>query len=212
MWGGGYLLPGLILRSDYRRGRSGIREASVDGLGLFFPLLVLFVVVPWFGRHAIFLGQPFLIPLLLLGLSAFGGGLLTGQLLAVSIRCRFALAVAHGLGVWPIAGVVATLPALVGHESVGALAIRFVPAFSVGYFLIGGLVVLLTGHGWKQVMRSAGVGLVSGAAGAAVLIIAMFFVSSETSAAVQWFLAVFGSVVACLLSSGMIGRWAFRAL
>ena len=212
MWGGGYLLPGLILRSDYRRGRSGIREASVDGLGLFFPLLVLFVVVPWFGRHAIFLGQPFLIPLLLLGLSAFGGGLLTGQLLAVSIRCRFALAVAHGLGVWPIAGIVATLPALVGHESVGALAIRFVPAFSVGYFLIGGLVVLLAGHGWKQVMRSAGVGLVSGAAGAAVLIITMFFVSSETSAAVQWFLAVFGSIVACLLSSGMIGRWAFRAL
>ncbi|MFL2434409.1 MAG: hypothetical protein ACJ0H0_05870 [Vicinamibacterales bacterium] len=200
------------MRSDYRRGRSGIREASVDGLGLFFPLLVLFVVVPWFGRHTIFLGQPFLIPLLLLGLSAFGGGLLTGQLLAVSIRCRFALAVAHGLGVWPIAGIVATLPALVGHESVGALAIRFVPAFSVGYFLIGGLVVLLAGHGWKQVMRSAGVGLVSGAAGAAVLIITMFFVSSETSAAVQWFLAVFGSIVACLLSSGMIGRWAFRAL
>jgi len=212
MWGGGYLLPGLILRSDYRRGCSGIREASVDGLGLFFPLLVLFVVVPWFGRHAIFLGQPFLIPLLLLGLSAFGGGLLTGQLLAVSVRCRFALAVAHGLGVWPIAGVVATLPALVGHESVGALAIRFVPAFSVGYLLIGGLAVLLAGHGWKPMMRSAGVGLVSGVAGAAVLIIAMFFVSSETSAAVQWFLAVFGSIVACLLSSVMIGRWAFRAL
>ena len=127
MWGGGYLLPGLILRSDYRRGHSRIRAASVDGLGLFFPLLVLFVVVPWFGRHAIFLGQPFLIPLLLLGLSAFGGGLLTGQLLVVSVRCRFALAVAHGFGVWPIAGVVATLPALVGHESVGALAIRFVP-------------------------------------------------------------------------------------
>ena len=198
--------------SDYRRGRSGIREASVDGLGLFFPLLVLFVVVPWLGRQAIFLGQPFLIPLLLLGLSAFGGGLLTGQLLAVSVRCRFALAVAHGLGVWPIAGVVATLPALVGHESVGALAIRFVPAFSVGYFLIGGLVVLLAGHGWKPMMRSAGVGLVSGAAGAAVLTLVMFFVSSETSVAVQWFLAVFGSAVACLLSSGMIGRWAFRAL
>ena len=206
------MLPGRILGSDYRRGRSGIREASVDGLGLFFPLLVLFVVVPWFGRHAIFLGQPFLIPLLLLGLSAFGGGLLTGQLLAVSIRCRFALAVAHGLGVWPIAGVVATLPALVGHESVGALAIRFVPAFSVGYFLIGGLVVLLAGHGWKPMMRSAGVGLVSGAAGAAVLTLVMFFVSSETSVAVQWFLAVFGSAVACLLSSGMIGRWGFRAL
>ena len=206
------MLPGRILGSDYRRGRSGIREASVDGLGLFFPLLVLFVVVPWFGRQAIFLGQPFLIPLLLLGLSAFGGGLLTGQLLAVSVRCRFALGVAHGLGVWPIAGVVATLPALVGHESVGALAIRFVPAFSVGYLLIGGLVVLLAGHGWKPMMRSAGVGLVSGAAGAAVLISAMFFVSSEMSAAVQWFLAVFGSIVACLLSSGMIGRWGFRAL
>ena len=206
------MLPGRILGSDYRRGRSGIREASVDGLGLFFPLLVLFVVVPWLGRQAIFLGQPFLIPLLLLGLSAFGGGLLTGQLLAVSVRCRFALAVAHGLGVWPIAGVVATLPALVGHESVGALAIRFVPAFSVGYFLIGGLVVLLAGHGWKPMMRSAGVGLVSGAAGAAVLTLVMFFVSSETSVAVQWFLAVFGSAVACLLSSGMIGRWGFRAL
>ena len=206
------MLPGRILGSDYRRGRSGIREASVDGLGLFFPLLVLFVVVPWFGRQAIFLGQPFLIPLLLLGLSAFGGGLLTGQLLAVSIRCRFALAVAHGLGVWPIAGVVATLPALVGHESVGALAIRFVPAFSVGYFLIGGLVVLLAGHGWKPMMRSAGLGLVSGAAGAAVLTLVMFFVSSDTSVAVQWFLAVFGSAVACLLSSGMIGRWGFRAL
>ena len=212
MWGGGYLLPGLILRSDYRRGHSRIRAASVDGLGLFFPLLVLFVVVPWFGRHAIFLGQPFLIPLLLLGLSAFGGGLLTGQLLAVSVRCRFALGVAHGLGVWPIAGVVATLPALVGHESVGALAIRFVPAFSVGYLLIGGLVVLLAGHGWKPMMRSAGVGLVSGAAGAAVVALVMFFVSSETSVAVQWFLAVFGSAVACLLSSGMIGRWGFRAL
>ena len=206
------MLPGRILGSDYRRGRSGIREASVDGLGLFFPLLVLFVVVPWLGRQAIFLGQPFLIPLLLLGLSAFGGGLLTGQLLAVSVRCRFALGVAHGLGVWPIAGVVATLPALVGHESVGALAIRFVPAFSVGYLLIGGLVVLLAGHGWKPMMRSAGVGLVSGAAGAAVLTLVMFFVSSETSVAVQWFLAVFGSAVACLLSSGMIGRWGFRAL
>ena len=169
-------------------------------------------MVPWLGRQAIFLGQPFLIPLLLLGLSAFGGGLLTGQLLAVSVRCRFALAVAHGLGVWPIAGVVATLPALVGHESVGALAIRFVPAFSVGYLLIGGLVVLLAGHGWKPMMRSAGVGLVSGAAGAAVLTLVMFFVSSETSVAVQWFLAVFGSAVACLLSSGMIGRWGFRAL
>ena len=169
-------------------------------------------MVPWFGRQAIFLGQPFLIPLLLLGLSAFGGGLLTGQLLAVSVRCRFALGVAHGLGVWPIAGVVATLPALVGHESVGALAIRFVPAFSVGYFLIGGLVVLLAGHGWKPMMRSAGVGLVSGAVGATVLTLVMFFVSSETSVAVQWFLAVFGSAVACLLSSGMIGRWGFRAL
>lgn len=212
MWGGGYSLPGLILRSDYRRGRSGIRAASLDGLGLFFPLLVLFVVVPWLGRHAIFLAQPFLIPLLLLGLSGFGGGLLTGQLLAESVRGRFALAVAHGLGVWPIAGVVATLPALVGHETVGALAIRFVPAFSAGYFLIGGLVVLLAGHGWKQMMRSAGLGLVSGAGGGAVLTAVMFFVTSETSVAVQWFLAVFGSTVACLLSSGMIGRWAFRAL
>jgi hypothetical protein len=212
MWDGGYSLPGLILRSDYRRGRFGVRAATVYGLGLFFPLLVLFVVVPWFGRHTIFLGQPFLIPLLLLGLSAFGGGWLTGQFLAVSVRSRFALAVAHGFGVWPIAGVVATLPALVGHETLGALAFRFVPAFSAAYFLIGSLVVLLAGHGWKQMMRSAGVGCLSGGAGAAVLAIAMLFVTSETTVAVQWFLTVSGSTVACLLSSGIIGYWAFRGL
>ncbi|HIM15613.1 MAG TPA: hypothetical protein EYM31_07585, partial [Acidobacteria bacterium] len=96
------MLPGRTLHSDFRFGHSGFRAASAYGLGSLLPLVVLFAVVPWFGRHAIFLGQPFVILLVLLGLSALGGGLLTGQLLALSVRSRLALAVAHGVGFWPI--------------------------------------------------------------------------------------------------------------
>ena len=95
MWGGGYLLLGRTLHSDFRFGHSGFRVTSAYGLGSLLPLGVLFVVVPWFGRHAVFLGQPLVVLLILLGLSALGGGLLTGQLLALSVRSRVALAIAQ---------------------------------------------------------------------------------------------------------------------
>ena len=212
MWGGGYLLPGRTLHSDFRFGHSGFRVTSAYGLGSLLPLVVLFVVVPWFGRHAVFLGQPFFILLVLLGLSALGGGLLTGQLLALSVRSRLALAIAHGVGFWPIFGVAATLPALVGHETIGELGVRFVPVFSVSYCLISGVGRLLAGHGWKNAVRSAGIGLVSGTAGAVVLTVVVSVATYETPTTVQWFLAVSGTTVACLLSSGLAGWWGGRSL
>jgi hypothetical protein len=174
--------------------------------------VVLFVVVPWFGRHAVFLGQPFVVLLVLLGLSALGGGLLTGQLLALSVRSRLALAIAHAVGFWPIFGVAATLPALVGHETIGELGVRFVPVFSVSYCLISGVGRLLAGHGWKNALRSAGIGLVSGTAGAVVLTVVVSVTTHETPTTVQWFLAVSGTTVACLLSSGLAGWWGGRSL
>ncbi len=212
MWGGGYLLPGRILRSDYRVVRSRVRVASAYVLGPLLPLLVLFVVVPWFGSHAIFLGHSFFFPLMLLGVSALAGGALTGQLLAVSVRSRFALAVAHGLGLWPIFGVVATLPALIGNESIVALVLRFIPAFAISYLLIGGLSVFFAGYGWKHIIRFAGIGLVSGVAGAAVLTCFMSVVTDETSSSALWLLSGNGSAMACLVSSGIVGWWGYRSL
>ena len=212
MWGGGYLLLGRTLHSDFRFGHSGFRVTSAYGLGSLLPLGVLFVVVPWFGRHAVFLGQPLVVLLILLGLSALGGGLLTGQLLALSVRSRVALAIAHAVGFWPIFGVAATLSAFVGHETIGELGVRFVPVFSVSYCLISGIGRLLAGHGWKNAVRSAGIGLVSGTAGAVVLTVVVSVATYETSTTVQWFLAVSGTTVACLLSAGLTGWWGGRSL
>ena len=200
---------GQTLSSEGALGVTAARVVTAFAVGVTIPLAVLLVGLPWLGRGGVLLGTPLLIPLSLLAAAAAAGGVVAGGSLYFGSRGRFAMAVAYVVGLWPVLAVVGTLSALTGHETVGELGARFIPAFTASYLLIGCSGSALLGRGWRQTATDAGACAAFGAIGGLVMTGTVSFVAVDT-ALVQFVVAGVGGGAGCVVSSALGGWWLWR--